>query len=97
MKRIFIFTILLLVALAGLSFALINAEMVTLNYYFDSLQAPLSLVMVISLALGAIMGVMASLWVVIGLKRELAKMRKAKKVTEEEIANLRSLPMRDTQ
>jgi ABC-type methionine transport system permease subunit len=53
--------------------------------------------MVISLALGAIMGVMASLWVVIGLKRELAKMRKAKKVTEEEIANLRSLPMRDTQ
>lgn len=96
MKRIVIFTILLLVALVGLSFALINAETVTLNYYFDSLQAPLSLVMVIALALGAIMGVMASLWVVIGLKRELAKMRKAAKVSEKEIANLRSLPMKDT-
>ncbi|WP_455217686.1 LapA family protein [Kaarinaea lacus] len=96
MKRIVIIIILLLVALVGLSFAIINAETVTLNYYFDSLQAPLSLIMVIALALGAVMGVMASLWVVIGLKRELAKMRKAAKVSEKEIANLRSLPMKDT-
>ncbi|WP_455198275.1 LapA family protein [Kaarinaea lacus] len=96
MKRIVIIVILLLVALVGLSFALINAETVTLNYYFDSLQAPLSLIMVIALALGAIMGVVASLWIVIGLKREIAKMRKAAKVSEKEIANLRSLPMKDT-
>lgn len=96
MKRIIIFTILLLVALVGLSFALINAEMVSLNFYFNSIQAPLSLVMVVSLAIGAVMGVVASLWVVIGLKRELAKMRKSAKVSEKEIANLRSLPMKDS-
>lgn len=96
MKRIVIYAILLVVALVGLSFALINAETVTLNYYFDSLQAPLSLVMVIALAIGAVMGVMASLSVVIGLKRELAKTRKAVRVSEQEIANLRSLPMKDT-
>lgn len=95
MKRILTFTILLLVALVGLGFALINAEMVSLNFYFDSIQAPLSLVMVVSLAVGAVMGVIASLWVIIGLKRDLAKMRKTIKVADEEIANLRSLPMRD--
>ncbi len=73
MKRIIIFILLLLVALIGLSFALLNADTVTLNYYFDKLQAPLSLIMVIALALGAVMGVLASMWVVITQKREMAK------------------------
>ncbi len=96
MKRIIIYTILLLVALVGLSFALLNSDTVTLNYYFDKLQAPLSLVIVIALALGAIMGVLASMWAVLAQKRELAKLRKAAKVTEKEITNLRSLPMKDS-
>ncbi len=96
MKRIIIFTLLLLVALLGLSFALMNAEPVTLNYYFGKLQAPLSLVLVIALAFGAVMGVLASMWVVITQKRELAKLRKAAKITEKEITNLRSLPMKDS-
>lgn len=96
MKRIIIFTLLLLVALTGLSFALMNAEPVTLNYYFGKLQAPLSLVLVIALAFGAVMGVLASMWVVITQKREMAKLRKAAKLTEKEITNLRSLPMKDS-
>ena len=96
MKRVIIFTLLLLVALLGLSFALMNAEPVTLNYYFGKLQAPLSLVLVIALAFGAVMGVLASMWVVITQKRELAKLRKAAKITEKEITNLRSLPMKDS-
>jgi putative membrane protein len=96
MKRIIIFTILLLVAITGLSFALMNAETVTLNYYFGKLQAPLSLVLVIVLALGAFMGVLASMWVVLGQKRELAKLRKAATISEKEITNLRALPMKDS-
>lgn len=96
MKRIIIFTLLLLVALLGLSFSLMNAEPVTLNYYFGKLQAPLSLVLVIALAFGAVMGVLASMWVVITQKREMAKLRKAAKLTEKEITNLRSLPMKDS-
>ena len=95
MKRIVIFTVLLLVILIGLSFALMNADMASLNFYFGKIEAPLSLVMVIALALGAVMGVLASMWVVIAQKRELSKLRKAVKITEKEIANLRSLPMKD--
>ncbi len=95
MKRIIIFTILLLVAIIGLSFALMNAEAVTLNYYFGKLESPLSLILVIVLALGAVMGVLASMWAVLAQKRELAKLRKAAKITEKEITNLRSLPMKD--
>ena len=65
MKRIITFALLLLVALLGLSFALMNAEPVRLDYYFGTLQAPLSLVVVIALIIGAGLGVLASMGIVL--------------------------------
>ncbi len=96
MKRIVIFALLLLVTLSGLSFALMNAEPVQLNYYFDTFQAPLSLVVVLAIIVGAGLGVLASLGIVVGQKRELAKLRKSARIAKEEVSNLRSLPLKDT-
>jgi len=95
MKRIVIFALLLLVTLLGLSFALMNTESVQLNYYFGTLQAPLSLVVVLAIIIGAGLGVLASLGIVIGQKRELAKLRKSTRIAKEEVSNLRSLPLKD--
>ncbi len=96
MKRIITFIVLLLVSLLGLSFALMNAEAVQLDYYFGSMKAPLSLVVVIAIIIGAGLGVLASMGIVLGQKRELAKLRKSAKIAEEEVSNLRSLPLKDT-
>jgi len=96
MKRIVIFALLLLVTLLGLSFALMNAESVQLNYYFGTLQAPLSLVVVLAIIIGAGLGVLASLGIVVSQKRELAKLHKSAKIAKEEVSNLRSLPLKDT-
>jgi len=96
MKRIVIFAILLLVTLLGLSFALMNANSVRLMYYFGEVQAPLSLVVVLAIALGAFLGVLASMGMVVGQKREIAKLRKSVKIVEEEVSNLRSLPLKDS-
>jgi len=95
MKRILLFAVLLLVAILGLSFALMNAEPVALSYYFGKIQAPLSLVVVLALALGAGLGVLASLGLVVAQKRELARLRKAEKMATREVENLRSLPLKD--
>lgn len=96
MKRILVFVILLVVALLGLSFALMNAELVSLNYYFSTIQMPLSLVVVLAIVVGALLGVLAMLGMALGQKRELAKMRKSIKLAEKEVSNLRSLPLKDT-
>lgn len=95
MKRIISFTLLLLVSLLGLTFALMNADAVQLNYYFGMLQAPLSLVVVIAIILGAGLGVLASMGIVLGQKRELAKLRRSAKIAEQEVSNLRALPLND--
>ena len=96
MKRIITFIVLLLVTLLGLTFALMNADSVKLDYYFGSLEAPLSLVVVLAMIVGAALGVLASVGIVVGQKRELAKLRKSAKIANEEVANLRSLPLKDT-
>ena len=95
MKRIVTFALLLLVSLLGLTFALMNAESVQLHYYFGDIQAPLSLVVVIAIILGASMGVLASMGVVFGQKRVLTKLRKSTRIAKQEVSNLRSLPLND--
>lgn len=95
MKRVLSFIIFFLIGLIALSFALLNAEEVKINYYIGSTTAALSFVMVLSVAAGAVMGIIASLGLVLKLKREISKLHKVVKTTEKEITNLRSIPIKD--
>ena len=95
MKRIFLFIVFFIVAIFGISFAVLNADNVNLNYYFGRFEAPLSLVIVISLACGALLGILASLTLILRLKHEQGKLRKSVNLAEKEVENLRSLPLKD--
>ena len=61
-----------LIALLGVIFAILNAETVQINYYFGSKQAPLSLAIILSMLLGAILGLFASLGLILKSKREVS-------------------------
>lgn len=87
--------IFLLVLTLGLSFAILNAEPVELDYYFGSQRLSLSLVVLITLIMGVLAGVVASLGVIIKLKREISRLRKANQAVDAELASLRTLPLKD--
>lgn len=93
MKRIFLLILFFVIAVFGISFAVLNADSVQLNYYFGQFLAPLSLVIVISLACGAVLGILASLAAIVQLRHEQARLNKAIKLAEKEVENLRSLPI----
>ena len=95
MKRIFNFVVLIIVSSLGLTFVFLNADNVNINYYFDTVTVPLSFLVVISIAVGALMGVLATLGKVFSLKHELSKKDKQIRITEKELENLRSLPLKD--
>lgn len=95
MKRIILLLVLFVVLVIGLSFSLMNAETVMLSYYFGTISAPLSIVVVVSLAVGALLGVLACMGMALGLKQEIARLRRSVKVAEKEVENLRSLPLKD--
>ena len=95
MKRIILFIVFFIVAIFGISFAVLNADSVKFNYYFGHFDAPLSLIIVISLACGAVLGVLASLTLIVRLKHEQTKLKKSIALAEKEVENLRSLPLKD--
>jgi len=95
MLRIFYLLLFLILIVIGIAFAVLNAEAVEFNYYFSSRQIPLSLVLVLAMFIGAVLGVLASTGVIISLKREAAQLRKSAALAEKEIKNLRAIPIKD--
>jgi len=95
MKRITLFILLLILAVLGIGFAVLNAEPVPFNYYLGSTEAALSLIVVLALALGALLGVIACLGLIVRQKRHNIRLRRKAALCEQELQNLRQIPIQD--
>jgi lipopolysaccharide assembly protein A len=96
MKRILYILLAIVVLFFGLSFAVKNAQIVDLTYYFGLHWAsPLSLMLLTIFSLGAGFGFLASLSMVIRMQHQLAQARREMRKIEQELINLRSLPIKD--
>lgn len=78
--RIISFILLLILIIIGVGFAMQNAEQVTLNYYFGHVDLPLSLLLTLCLAVGALLGLfigwcllLRSQWQNRRLRKQLSK------------------------
>ena len=76
MVRLLGFLLLVILVLFGLSFAVLNSQPVALNFYFDTRDIPLSMIVVVSLAAGAVTGVLVSLGTIIRLKQQTGSLRR---------------------
>ncbi|MEJ2362346.1 MAG: LapA family protein [Gammaproteobacteria bacterium] len=96
MSKLIYTVIVLVIILFGVIFAMLNAQNIQLNYYFGTQQLPLSLAIVLSMLVGAILGVLASIRLILRSRREISRLRKASQIAEKEIANLRAIPIKNT-
>lgn len=95
MKRIISYTVLLVIVLLGILFAVLNAETVKFDFYFGSTEQPLSLIIIVTLILGSLLGILASFGLIVRSRREAARLRRAAELAEKEVANLRAIPIKD--
>jgi putative membrane protein len=95
MKRIIKLISILLVTIIAVTFTLLNSQPVKLDLYIGSFETDLVIVILISLVLGSVLGIAAVLGKLISFKQELLRKDKKIKVTEKEVENLRSLPLKD--
>ncbi|HEC12881.1 MAG TPA: LapA family protein [Acidiferrobacteraceae bacterium] len=96
MKRIVYILLTLAVMAIGLTLVIKNPAEVELNYYFGlHWTGPLTLVILGAVFVGLLLGLMGSLVMVLRVRRELAQVRRANKRMEQELLNLRSLPIKD--
>lgn len=96
MKRILYGIVGLVVVLVGVTFTYRNAQPVELHYYFGiDWVAPLSFMLLTTLTVGIVLGFLASLAMVAHMQGQLLKARRANRALEQEVHNLRALPIRD--
>lgn len=93
--RLLSLAVLLIVFLLGLSFAILNPDKVVLNYYFGESEVRISTALVLALVLGALLGLLSGLGVVLKQRARISRLTRAVSVTEKEVKNLRSLPIKD--
>lgn len=95
MVRIISFLTICFLVLFGFTFAILNAEPVTLNYYIGTRILPLSLLLALALFFGALLGLLTSFTVWLRIKHENHKLRRRVNLAEREVENLRAIPLRD--
>lgn len=96
MKRILYLIVIVVTLLFGITFALQNRQEVELAYYFGlRWRGSISIALLAALALGVAIGYVASLRMVIRMQRQLVQARKEVRQIEQEVMNLRALPIKD--
>lgn len=94
--RIISYFFLLAIIIFGMTFATLNSESVTVNYYFDQSTLPLSLLLVIVFAMGCLIGMIVGFWLVLKAKIQNYRMKQKLSLAEKEIENLRAIPLQDS-
>ncbi|MEJ2213243.1 MAG: LapA family protein [Gammaproteobacteria bacterium] len=81
--------------IVGAAFAILNSEMVKLDYYFSFIELPLSIVLIAFMSLGALRGFFACSSLMLRLKHENNGLKRQATMVKEEVKNLRTIPIRD--
>lgn len=91
LKLIFILVVMAL----GAVFTGMNSESVILNYYFGSVESPLSVIIVGAVAAGALLGLLAAYGRVLRLHHEINTLRRKVRLASQEVNNLRTIPIKE--
>ena len=93
--RVVSYFFLLIIILFGMTFATLNSESVTINYYFSQSTLPLSLLLVLVFAFGCLVGMIVGFWLLIKSKLLNYRLKQRLTLAEKEIENLRAIPLQD--
>lgn len=96
MMRIISCILFILVLLLGVSFAILNSQPVAINYYLNNTSIALSLLLVLVLGVGIIIGWLTGLLLWLRAKAENRRLNRQIKLLEKEVTNLRMSPIKDT-
>jgi len=92
--RLLSYVFLLIIMLVGLTFAALNPNTVTFNYYLGSKDIVLSFLLVGAFGGGIFLGLSVAVLSWLKVKRENLRLKSRLKIIEKEVENLRSIPIK---
>ena len=93
--RVLSYLFIIVIIVLGLSFAGLNSTPVHINYYIGEAELPLSLLLVLALSAGALIGLLFGLSLFLRMKCNNLQLRRRIKSAEKEVDNLRAIPIKD--
>lgn len=84
-----------LILLLGIGFACLNAEMVSVNFYIRTYELPLSLLLVLIFGFGMLIGFLGVGCSYCRLKKETRQLKHHLKSVEQEVSQLRMMPLKN--
>ncbi len=96
MKRFLYGCLILAVLLIGVTFTAKNTQLAEFNYYLGvHWTTPLSFMLLTTFTVGIVFGLLACLAMLARMQRQLLRERRENRQLEQEVNNLRALPIRD--
>ncbi len=95
LKKIFFATVIILVTIVALAMVRHNKQIVVFDYLIASWELPLALLLPIIFFCGVVLGLLAWLPRFVRLKCKLVRLEKQRKLVEQELDNLRTMPVED--
>ncbi len=92
MKFIVKLILIIFVLLFGLAFHIRNHQLVTLNYYVSEVQLSFSVIILIAISIGVLLGILVSIPVIIKTRQRNSRLEKKIKDTEKKINRFRVMP-----
>lgn len=84
----------LLFMIVGAGFAIINDAPVVVDLYFVTPEMPLSLLLLLALGCGILLGGLAGMVYFMRIKKENADLKRKSRLVSEEVRNLRTMPIK---
>ena len=91
MVRVLKVFFLLLIVLVGLELHVKNPQSVMVDYYLGTVQLPVSLLIACMLLLGAVLGVLVNLSVVVRLRRKISELKRSLKSVDQQLTRGQSI------
>lgn len=95
MRSLIKFIVAVLLMVLGAAFAIVNEQPVELDLYFVAANMPLSMILLLAMGVGILLGSLASFLYFVKIRKENADLRRQARLAEQEVKNLRSLPIND--
>lgn len=95
MRRLIYLLVFLAMFVIGLSFTMLNDAPVVVDYYLGVGVISLPLLLVLTLCLGMFLGVVGGLGWVFHARRDLGRARREMRRSNQELENLRTMPLKD--
>lgn len=83
------------ILILGTIFSIYNADNVVINLVMFKQELPLAFLLILTLILGAALGVLTTMSMMYRTRRELNKLKKQDQINKTEINNLRTIPFKD--